>query len=80
MLHILAYCYPNIHGSREVARESRRLAPPMLDISIPYRAWKNTLQMWTLVCVVNKKEQGMLILLHSFSNSKKSKNSCIKFN
>ena len=45
----------------------------MLDISIPYRAWKNTLQMWTLVCVVNKKEQGMLILLTRFLTIKKAK-------
>ena len=51
---------------------SQRLAPPMLDSSIPYRSWKNKLQMWTLVCGVDKKEQGIIVLLQSLSNNKKA--------
>ena len=58
-----AYCLPNFHDSRGMATEarsnnmgSRRLAPPVLDNNIPYRSWKNKLQMWTLVCGVEKKE------------------------
>ena len=50
---------------------SRRLAPPVLD-NIPYRSWKNKLQMWTLVCGVEKKEQGIIVLLQSLCNNKKA--------
>ena len=42
---------------------SRRLAPPVLDNNIPNRSWKNKFQMWTLVCGVEKKEQGIIVLL-----------------
>ena len=52
--------------------ESRRLAPPVLDNNIPYRSWKNKLQMWTLVCGVEKKEQGIIVLLQSLCNNKKA--------
>ena len=51
---------------------SRRLAPPVLDNNIPYRSWKNKLQMWTLVCGVEKKEQGIIVLLQSLCNNKKA--------
>ena len=50
---------------------SRRSAPPVLDNNIPYRSWKNKLQMWTLVCGVEKKEQGIIVLLQSLCNNKK---------
>ena len=51
---------------------SRRLAPPMLDSGIPYRPWKNRLQMWTSVCGVDKKEQEIIVLLQSLFNNKKA--------
>ena len=41
----------------------------MLDSSIPYRSWKNKLQMWALVCGVDKKEQRIIVLLKSLSNN-----------
>ena len=52
---------------------SQRLASPMLGSSIPCRSWKNKLQMWTLVCGVDKKtnKQGIIVLLQSLSNNKK---------
>ena len=43
----------------------------MLDNSIPYRSWKNKLQMWTMLFGVDKKEQGIIVLLQSLSNNKK---------
>ena len=50
---------------------SQKLAPPMLYSSIPYRSWKNKLQMWTMVYGADKKEQGIIVLLQSLSNNKK---------
>ena len=43
----------------------------MLNNSIPYRSWKNKLQMWTMLFGVDKKEQGIIVLLQSLSNNKK---------
>ena len=43
----------------------------MLDNSIPYRSSKNKLQMWTMLFGVDKKEQGIIVLLQSLSNNKK---------
>ena len=51
---------------------SWKLAPPVLDSSIPYRSWKNKLQMWALVCGLDKKEQRIIVLLKSLSNNKKA--------
>ena len=51
----------------------------MLDNSIPYRSWKNKLQMWTMLFGVDKKEQGIIVLLQSLSNNKKVEKT-IKFN
>ena len=51
---------------------SCRLASPMLNSSIPYRSWKNKLQMWTLVCGVDRKEPGIIVLLQLLSNNKKA--------
>ena len=41
---------------------SRKLALPILDSDILYRSWKNKIQMWALVCGVDKKEQGIILL------------------
>ena len=39
----------------------RSLAPPILDSIIPYRPCKNKIQIWTLVCSVDKKEQQIIV-------------------
>ena len=39
----------------------RSLAPPILDSIIPYSSWNNKLQMWTLVCSVDNKEQEIIV-------------------
>ena len=44
----------------------------MLDNSVPYRSWKNKLQMWTMLYGVDKKEQGIIVLLQSLSKNKKA--------
>ena len=61
---LLLSLYISFHGSRGVTTEarsnssmgSRRLAPLM----------------WTLVCDVDQKEQGIIVLLQSLSNNKKA--------
>ena len=58
---------------------SRKLAPPMLDSDIPYRSRKNKLQMWTLVCGIDKKEQGIIVLLQSLCNNKKAEKAVANF-
>ena len=52
---------------------SWRLVPPMLDSSNPYRSWENKLQMWRLVWGVDKKEQGITVLLQLLYNKKAQK-------
>ena len=46
-----------------------RLTSRTLDIDIPYRS--TTLQMWTLVCAIDKKP-GIIVLLQYLLNSKKA--------
>ena len=58
--------------TRSSSMGSKRLVPPVLDNDVPYRSWKNKLQMWTLVCGVEKKEQGIIVLLQSLCYNKKA--------
>ena len=51
---------------------TKRLAPPRLTEDLGYRSWKNKIQMWKLVCGVDKKEQGIIILLQSLNGNKKA--------
>ena len=50
---------------------SKRLAPPRLTEYLGYRSWKNKILMWKLVCGIDKKEQG-IILLQSLNGNKKA--------
>ena len=40
---------------------TKRITPPKLCEDVPYRSWKNKL-MWKLVCNVDVKEQGIIVL------------------
>ena len=74
---LLLSLYTSFHGSRGMTTEAssnssmgfRRLAPRITDSSIPYKSWKNKLQMSTLVCGVDKKEQEIIVLLQPLSNN-----------
>ena len=59
-------------GGNSVSMGSKRLAPPRLSEDIPYKSWKNKLEMWKLVCGIDKKEQGIIVLLQSLNGNKKA--------
>ena len=51
---------------------SKRLTPPRLTEDLGYTSWKNKILIWKLVCGVDKKEQGIIILLLSLNGNKKA--------
>ena len=51
----------------------RKLAPPIYSKNVNYKVWKNKLDMWKIVCVIPRKEQGIIVLLQSIGNNKKAK-------
>ena len=59
-------------GGNSVNMGSKRLAPPRLSDDVPYKTWKNKLEMWKLVCGIDKKEQGIIVLLQSLNGCKKA--------
>ena len=51
----------------------RKLAPPIYSKNVNYKVWKNKLDMWKIVCVIPRKEQGIIVLLQSIGDNKKAK-------
>ena len=59
-------------GGNSINIGTRRIAPPRLTEDLGYRSWKNKVLMWKLVCGIDKKEQGIIILLQSLTGNKKA--------
>ena len=51
---------------------SKKITPPKLEKDTPYKVWKNKLDMWALICGVEKKEQAIYVLLHDLSGNSKA--------
>ena len=50
----------------------RKLASPIFSKHVNYKVWKNKLDMWKIVCSIPPKEQGIIALLQSVADNKKS--------
>ena len=61
-----------IEGGNSNNIGSKRLATPRLTEDLGYRSWKNKILTWKLVCGIDKKEQGIIILLQSLNGNKKA--------
>ena len=88
VLFILSIPELMLHGSRGMTTAagnssssgSKRIAPPKLCKDVPYRSWKNKLLMWKLVCNVDVKEQGIIVLLQSLNGNKKAEKAVSSLN
>ena len=55
-----------------------KTTPPKLKSDTPYTGWKNRLQMWMTICGYDKKEQPIIVLLHSLNGNKKAEKAVSK--
>ena len=54
------------------AQSNSKTTPPQFKESMPYKVWKNKIQMWQLVTLVPKKEQAIIVRLESLDNNVKA--------
>ena len=55
-----------------MAQSNRKTTPPQFKESMPYKVWKNKIQMWRLVTSIPKKEQAIIVRLESLDNNVKA--------
>ena len=54
-----------------MATKSKR-TPPVFQEDMVYKTWKNKLNMWQIITLVPKKEQGIVVLLDSLEGNGKA--------
>ena len=55
---------------------SKKKNPPRFNQDISYKSWKNKIEMWQLVTSIEKKEQGIIVLLESLEGNSKAEKQC----
>ena len=54
----------------------KKKKPPRFNQDISYKSWKNKIEMWQLVTSIEKKEQGIIVLLESLEGNSKAEKQC----
>ena len=65
--------------TRPVSTSNRKTTPPQLKEGMPYKSWKNMIQMYQLVTYIHKKEQSIFVLLESLGSNAKAEMAVSKF-
>ena len=55
-----------------------KITTPKLKSDTSYTEWKNRFQMWRTLCGYDKKEEAIIVLLHSLNENKKAKKAVSK--
>ena len=55
-----------------IKTSSKKKKTPRFNQDISYRSWKNKIKMWQLVTCIEKKEQGIIVLLESLEGNSKA--------
>ena len=55
---------------------SKKKTPPRFNQDISYKSWKNKIEMWQLVTSIEKKEQGIIVLLEFLEGNSKAEKQC----